>query len=63
MKPNDQNNKKITSEIILCRHTQTSRISIWISAMVTNRLPLIISSLFIHATMHLWTFWSDKVVL
>jgi len=52
MKPKDQNNKKITSEIILWRHTQTSRISVWISAMVINRWPLIISSLFIHAPMH-----------
>jgi len=30
MKPNDQNNKNLTLEIILCRHTQTSRISVWI---------------------------------
>jgi len=37
---------------ILYRHTQTSRIYILISAMVTNRPPLNIRSLFIHAAMH-----------
>jgi len=34
------------------RHIQTSRISVLISAMVTNRWPLNICSLFIHAAMH-----------
>jgi len=54
MKPNDQINKKITSEIVLWRHKQTSRICVLISAVVTNRSPLNISSLFIHAAMHEW---------
>jgi len=33
-------------------HTQTSRISVLITAMVTNRTHLNINSLFIHAAMH-----------
>jgi len=45
---NDQKNP----QIILYRHTQTSIINILISAMVTNRSPLNIRSLFIHAEMH-----------
>jgi len=33
-------------------HTQTAIFNVWISAMVTNRSPLNISSLFIHAAIH-----------
>jgi len=36
----------------ICIQRQTSRISIWISVMVTNRSRLNKSSLFIHTAMH-----------
>jgi len=51
MKSIRSNNKKNPPKIV-CMHTQTSRISVLITAMVTNRTPLNINSLFIHAVMH-----------
>jgi len=51
-KRSNQLKKKNLLKNISGRHIQTSRISVWISTMVTKRWPLDISSLSIHAAMH-----------
>jgi len=53
LNPNYQiNYKKKQLKNMSDRHIQTSRISIWISTMVTKRLTLNISSLVIHTAVH-----------